>query len=118
MPEGSDINSDAMESQPLADDARPLCPNCFSECDPRDNYCPYCDSNEAINPLVSYMPFVDLRFKVGMIGKLWRKTRSSENPIGYRIFYVCILLLFFPAFFLIMLPASIAYKHLNRKNRL
>ncbi|MHC4524965.1 MAG: hypothetical protein ACYSU8_05455 [Planctomycetota bacterium] len=86
--------------------------------DPLANYCPHCDSNEAINPLASYMPFVDLRFRIGMIGKLWRKTRSSGTPIGCRILYSCILLLFFPVFYLIMFPVSIAYKHLCRKNKL
>jgi len=118
MDEQDSLNPDELISQQLADDAVPVCPNCLEPCDPLDNYCPYCDSNETINPLVSYMPFADLRFKVGMIGKLWRKTRSSGTPIGHRILYVCILLLFFPAFFLIMFPASIAYKHLNRRNRL
>jgi hypothetical protein len=100
------------------EDAVPLCPNCLEPCDPLDNYCQNCDSNEAINPLASYMPFTDLRFRVGMIGKLWRKLWSPETAIILRVLYIFILLLFFPAVFLIMLPASICYKHLNRKNRL
>jgi hypothetical protein len=106
------------QEEALADDAVPVCPNCLEPCDPKYNYCPYCDSNETINPLASYMPFVDLRLRVGMIGKLWQKTRSSDTAILLRVFYIFLLLLFFPAFYLIMFPASIAYKHLWRKNKL
>ena len=95
--------------------AVPLFPNCLEPCDPLDNYCQNCESNEAINPLASYMPFTDLRFRVGMIGKLWRKLWSPETSIMLRVLYVLVLLLFFPAIFLIMLPASICCRHLNHK---
>jgi len=110
MPEGSDINSDTMGSQQLADDAVPLCPNCLSECDPLDNYCPYCDSNDPINPLASYMPFVDLHFRIGMICKLWRKTWDSSTASWIRVLYVCFFLLFMPVLFLIVFPFVILEK--------
>ncbi|MHC4665070.1 MAG: hypothetical protein ACYS9T_03815 [Planctomycetota bacterium] len=54
-------------------DAWPVCPQCFVPCHPLQNYCENCDSNEAINPLASYMPFVRIRFNIGMLGKLWRR---------------------------------------------
>jgi len=110
MDEESEINSDAMESQKLADNAMPLCPNCFSECDPKDNYCPNCDSNEAINPLASYMPFVDLRFRVGMIGKLWRKTWAPDTQTIDRCINIMLLMLFCPLILLIGLPILIYEK--------
>ena len=97
----------------LADDAVPLCPNCLEPCDPLNNYCSNCGSNEAINPLASYMPFVDIRFKVGMIIKLWQKTWSSDTSIGYCIFYVCLILLFAPIFLFIVLPITI-YKRIKK----
>ena len=97
----------------LADDAVPLCPNCLEPCDPLNNYCSNCGSNEAINPLASYMPFVDIRFKVGMIIKLWQKTWSSDTSIGHCIFYVCLILLFAPIFLFIVLPITI-YKRIKK----
>ena len=99
------------------EDAVPLCPNCLEPCDPLDNYCRNCESNEAINPLAFYMPFTDLRFRVGMIGKLWRKLWFPETSMALRVLYAFVLLLFFPAIFLIMLPVAICYRHLNQKNR-
>ena len=104
MDQESDINPDESISQQLADDAIPLCPNCLSECDPLDNYCLNCDSNEAINPLASYIPFVKIRFETGMFGKLWRKCWHSQTPSFTRGLCICIAFLFYSPIFLIGLP--------------
>ena len=55
----------------VGDDARPVCPKCFRPCEPLQNYCPNCGSNEVINPLASYMPFVRIRFNIGMLCRLF-----------------------------------------------
>ena len=60
-------------SMKIGEDAVPVCPNCLEPCDPLDYYCPYCDSNEAINPLASYMPYVRIRFHAGNVWKALAK---------------------------------------------
>jgi hypothetical protein len=109
-------NSDGLEQESsLSDDAVPVCPNCLEPCDPLDNYCPHCGSNEAVNPLASYMPFVDLRFRIGMIGKLWRKTWSTKTAIGQKIIYICLFLLYMPILFLVLLVCTLYEKFIGHK---
>jgi len=103
-------------SMKVAEDAVPVCPNCLEPCDPLANYCPNCGSNEAINPLASYMPFVDLRFRVGMIAKLWRKAWSSNTGRGLRLFYMGVFILFMPILFVIALPFVIVDKLKSKEN--
>jgi hypothetical protein len=108
-------NSDTIERESaLADDAVPVCPNCLEPCNPLDNYCPNCGSNETINPLASYMPFVDLRFRIGMIGKLWRRTWSSDTEWIDRAIYIGLFILFYPVVLLIGLP-YLLYEQIKRK---
>jgi len=110
-------NLDSIERQSaLAEDAVPLCPNCLEPCNPLDNYCPNCDSNEAINPLASYLPFESIRFKAGMFGKLWRKGTDSSTPVTSRCLYICLFILFMPLMFL-MLITCVKYQYLFRKKR-
>ncbi len=72
--------------------AKPLCPNCLRPVDPRAYYCPYCGSNEAINPLASYMPFVRIRFMVGMVGKLWRRVLYDEQAgVILKVLYLLLI---------------------------
>ena len=81
----------------VADDALPICPECFEPCDPLQNYCDKCGSNDPINPLASYMPFVDIRFKIGMFGKIWRKVVDGGNtPLWMKFFFVLVLLMAAP----------------------
>ena len=104
-------NPDMAEQEvALADDAVPVCPACLEPCNPLDNYCSHCGSNEVINPLASYMPFVDLRFKLGMLGKLWQKTWRSDTAMIKRAIGVCVFLLFYPFLLLIGLPFVIYEK--------
>jgi len=60
-------------------DALPVCPKCLRPCHPLQNYCLNCDSNEVINPLASYMPFVRIRFIVGIFGKMGRRIRHDKK---------------------------------------
>jgi hypothetical protein len=74
-------------------DAWPLCPKCLTPCNPLQNYCGHCDSNEVINPLASYMPFVRIRFNVGMLGKLWRKILYDEHTsIVWKLLFLFLII--------------------------
>ncbi|MHC4501540.1 MAG: hypothetical protein ACYS21_20825 [Planctomycetota bacterium] len=78
----------------ISGDAWPVCPQCFVPCHPLQNYCENCDSNEAINPLASYMPFVRIRFNIGMLIKLWRRIRyDKETSIMSALFYLLLLVM-------------------------
>jgi RNA polymerase subunit RPABC4/transcription elongation factor Spt4 len=101
----------------LTDDAVPLCPNCLEPCNPRDNYCPNCGSNETINPLASYMPFVDIRFSAGMVGKLWRRTWAPETHMIDRAIYIGLFFLFYPFMLVVGLPVLIYEKLKGRKQK-
>jgi hypothetical protein len=61
------------EASKLASDATPLCVNCLKPVDPKQYYCPYCGSNEAINPLATYMPLVRIRHNYDIFITMWRK---------------------------------------------
>jgi len=98
-------NSELTEQQmAVADDAVPLCPDCLEPCDLITNYCPHCGSNEAINPLASYMPYVNIRFNTGMYGKLWRKCWHAQTPVFYRCLYISVAFLFYSIISVIGLP--------------
>ena len=112
-PENQDVAEPEAE---LAEDAVPVCPNCFEPCDPLDHYCPHCDSNEAINPLASYMPFESIRFKAGMFGRLWQKGTNSNSSLAFRCLCICVFLLFMPIIFL-MLAVCAGHQYLFRKKR-
>jgi len=84
----------------IPDDAMPLCLKCLTPCHPLQYYCDNCDSNEVVNPLASYMPFVRIRFNIGMLGRL-----------GYRVLYdkdisiiLRVILLFLLIFGVLLLP--------------
>ncbi len=59
--------------------ARPVCFKCLKPCHPLQNYCDSCDSNDVINPLASYMPFVRIRFRCGFCGDMWRKVLYDKE---------------------------------------
>jgi hypothetical protein len=79
MPAGVINEVEQVDNDFVPDDALPVCPNCLKPCNPLQNYCDSCGSNEVINPLTSYMPFVRIRFNIGMYGKLWRKIWGDED---------------------------------------
>jgi len=79
----------------IPDNALPLCPNCLEPCDPQQNYCERCGSNEVVNPLASYMPFVRIRFNIGMVAKAWRKMLyDKESSTIFRLVCLFVIILF------------------------
>ena len=94
-----------LDDEFIPDDARPLCPNCLKPCNPLQNYCDNCDSNEVVNPLASYMPFVRLRFVYGFFGKMWRTIwYDQETSIIHRLLCLLLIILFAPVLLIIGLP--------------
>ena len=96
----------------------PVCSNCLR---PYDNaleyYCPHCGSNEAANPLTPYIPYVNIRFNVGMIGKLWRRFLHRQNAtIARRVLDLLIVLWYFPLLILAT-PFVVYAKWKNHKQR-
>jgi len=88
--------------------ATPLCPRCLRPCDPHLYYCPHCGSNEPINPLASYMPFVRLRFNIGMIGRLWRHAVEAQDTHFLKRAALLTLLLYTTPLILLGLPWAMA----------
>lgn len=96
---------EGLDDEFIPDDAQPVCRKCLNPCHPLQNYCGNCDSNEAINPLASYMPFVRLRFAYGMFGKMWRSVwYDEEASIIFRLFCLCLISLFAPILLIVGLP--------------
>ena len=90
-------DGEQVDNDYLPPDAKPLCRRCLQPCNPLQYYCTNCGSNEAINPLAAYMPYVRLRFSIGIFAKLVRRALDGENPLSLRIVYglsACLWLLF------------------------
>lgn len=105
LPAKKDEGAEKLCDEFIPDDAQPLCPNCLIPCDPRQNYCENCGSNEVVNPLASYMPFVRLRFAYGFFGKMWRKMwYDEEASIIFRLVCLCLIFLFAPILLVVGLP--------------
>jgi hypothetical protein len=94
-------NPEMKQETALVEDVVPVCPNCLQPCNRLEYYCPNCGSNDPINPLASYMPFVDLRFNTGMIGKLWGKAWASDTQFIVRVIYLLMFMVFSPVVLLI-----------------
>jgi len=65
--------------------------------------------------LASYMPFVDIRFRAGLLGKVWQKTWYRDTPLILRGVYACVFVFFAPVVFLIGLPFVILGKAQSKK---
>ena len=100
---------------PLEKNAVPVFHNCLVPCYPLYYYCPHCGSNEPLTPLASYMPVVDLRFRIGMIGKLGCKTWDKKTPFLDRAVYIGLFLLFIPFLLLVGIPVVIFEKLKGKK---
>ncbi|MBA7657383.1 hypothetical protein ES703_65320 [subsurface metagenome] len=74
--------------------ATPLCMKCFKPCNPLQYYCDNCSSNDVINPVASYMPFVRIRFECGFFGNMWRCVwYERDRAVLLRLFcliYICL----------------------------
>ena len=92
--------NEEMVDESLADDAVPVCPNCLEACHPLTFYCPKCGSNDVINPLASYMPYVRIRFNIGMIFNIRKKFKHAT---GWRFIF------WFTAFYAIVLYFILPY---------
>jgi hypothetical protein len=77
LPEGGE--TEQFDDDFIPADARPVCFKCLKPCHPLQYYCESCDSNEVINPLASYMPFVRIRFRCGFCGDMWRKVLYDKE---------------------------------------
>ena len=87
--------AEQLDDESIPDDARPVCVKCLEPCHPLQHYCVNCDSNEVINPLASYMPFVRIRFNIGMVAKTWRKMLyDKEASILFRLVCLLVIVLF------------------------
>jgi len=95
----------------IPEGAWPICSRCITPCDPRENYCPNCDSNEPMNPLASYMPFVRIRFNAGMYGKVWHKISGHKNTsIAIKLFCVFVLIVGAPVLLIVGFPLLLTGK--------
>lgn len=95
----------------LPDDAQPLCPKCLTPCRPLQYYCPYCDSNDAINPLTPYIAFLNIRFNYDIFCTMWRKIWYDKHTwMVSRMFYLLMIALFVPFFLVLGLPVLLAGK--------
>ena len=96
----------------------PVCLNCLRPYDDAlEYYCPHCGSNDSVNPLTPYIAFVNIRFNVGMVGKLWRRFQQRQNAtIARRSMDLLILLLYCPLLILAT-PFVVYAKWKNHKRR-
>ncbi len=95
----------------VSGDAWPICPKCFTPCNPLQNYCDNCDSNETINPLTSYMPFVRIRFEAGLFGKIWRRVWDGEKtPIISKLFFLFLIIWGAPIMLIVGIPLFLISK--------
>ena len=107
----------AEEAAPLSPDelgldAIPLCPKCLKPVDPQDYYCPHCDSNEPINPLAAYMPFVRIRYMYSVFGTMWRKMWNGETGLFASILFILLIINYAQTLLIIGTPVA-SYKLLK-----
>ena len=102
----------------IAAEGVPVCLNCLRPYDDvLEYYCPHCGSNEAVNPLTPYMSFVNIRFNVGMVGKLWRRFEGRQSAtIARRLLDLVIVLWYFPLL-IFATPFVVYAKWRNHKRR-
>ncbi len=77
----------------IEEGALPVCPKCFRPCDPLQNYCNSCGSDEVINPLASYIPFVRIRYNYNGLLNMWRYIWCDEQGKMWRKLVYLLLLI-------------------------
>ncbi|MCD6395853.1 MAG: hypothetical protein J7M40_20400, partial [Planctomycetes bacterium] len=96
----------------------PVCSNCLRPYDDAlEYYCPHCGSNEAVNPLTPYIAFVNIRFNVGMVGKLWRRFQGRQNATIARRFLDLVMVLWYCPLLIFAMPFVVYAKWKNNKQR-
>ncbi len=104
-PSKKNLTSDSeTDNKFISQDAWPVCPNCFQPCNPLNNYCENCGSNQAINPLAPYLPFVNIRFNYGGFVTMWRGIRRRDISRLRKWSYLFMIILFAPVVLVIGLP--------------
>lgn len=113
MSEGGQDNSAArdyedagpLDDEFIPDDAWPVCMKCLKPCHPLQFYCDKCDSNDVINPLASYMPYVRIRFRCGFCGDMWRTVLyDKEASLVIRTLCLFMTIAFAPILIIVGLP--------------
>jgi hypothetical protein len=105
MPAGDIKQAEPVDDEFIPADARPVCLKCLKPCHPLQHYCDRCDSNDVINPLASYMPFVRIRFMCGFYGNMWRKVLcDKEASIILRLICLFMTIAFAPILIIVGLP--------------
>ena len=115
---GDEQTARKIDDEFIPEDAWPLCPNCLKPCNPLQNYCENCGSNDVINPLASYMPFVRIRFNYGGFCTMWQKIWYDEDiSMKCRLFYLFMIIAFAPIMLVLGLPFSLTKKIRNAQLR-
>jgi hypothetical protein len=105
LPGGKDQEDGRPADEFIPADAKPVCLKCLKPCHPLQNYCDSCNSNDVINPLASYMPFVRIRFWCGFCGDMWRKIwYDKDTLIISRLCYLFMIIMFAPILLIVGLP--------------
>ena len=102
-----DFDKADSEADKLASDATPLCPNCLKPVEPKQYYCPHCGSNEAINPLATYMPLVRIRHNYDIFITMWRKLWRGRIGSATVILFSFLIAVFASPILLIGLPVML-----------
>ena len=103
-------------AESLCADAKPLCPNCFNECDDNSYYCKHCESVNPMNPLAAYMPFVNLRMYCGFYGNAWREASNKNNvSLFKRLLLLLLLIVQVPLMIVIGLP-FLLFDRITKRN--
>ncbi|HLB73564.1 MAG TPA: hypothetical protein VJJ98_06065 [Sedimentisphaerales bacterium] len=92
-----DRPAERIDDEFIPDDALPLCAKCLKPCNPLQYYCDNCASNDAINPLTPYIPFVNIPFNYSVYCTMWRRIwNGNETSIIGRFFYLFLIILCAP----------------------
>jgi len=111
MPAGDIKQAEPVDDEFIPADAWPICLKCLKPCHPLQYYCDKCDSNNVINPLASYMPFVRIRFWCGFCGKMWRVVLyDKEASIILRLLCLFLTFAFAPILIIVGFPLFIIGK--------
>ena len=105
MPAGDIKQAEPVDDEFIPADSLPICLKCLKPCHPLQNYCDSCDSNDVINPLASYMPFVRIRFRCGFCGDMWR-TVLYDKKVSIMLRSLCLFMTiyFAPILIIVGLP--------------